>query len=426
MLGSDCRANFASPMPKTFLLIRRVLPLLLVLAITSDASASSSRRPQVTAPHASAVARAHPQRKHGTQRHPARHRKAQRQGKTPRKSTTATKGTTTTSVTTPTTTTSVTTATTTTQGSTQAVASPFFSPSSFWNEPLAADAPLDPNSAGMVSNLLTYVNAELGAKSGPWINVNHDGVAIVTVPANQPTVRVQLVNHSPDAALTSAWSAVPLPASAQPSSGDGDLAVWQPSTDRMWEFFVLSYQSGEWQAEWGGAMQNVSSNLGVYGPIAWPGAKTYWGVTATSFPIVGGVITYDDLAAGQINHALALSIPDTRAGWYVSPAERDDGVSTSADSIPEGARLRLDPSLNLARMDLPPMSRMIAQAAQRYGIVIRDTSPIIAFVGQDPTGNSSAQALYQQAYAGEWPFQLMAYFPWSHLQVLKMSLHQGT
>lgn len=302
-------------------------------------------------------------------------------------------------------------------------ASPFFSPTSFWNQPAAANAQLAPNSGRMVSHLLTYVKAEQKAKNGPWINASSNGVAIVTVPANQPKVRVNLVDHSPDPALTSAWSAVPLPASAQPSSGDNDLAVWQPSTNRMWEFYELSHRSVGWQAEWGGAMQNVSSNPGMYGPNAWPGAKTYWGVTAASLPIAGGAITFDDLAAGEIDHALALIVPDVRAGTFASPAERDDGTSYGSGSLPEGAHLRLNANLNLAKLNMPPLTRMIAEAAQRYGIIIRDRSPIVAFIGQDPVGSAAGSSLYTKLYGGLDAWQLMASFPWRHLQVLKMHLH---
>ncbi len=286
---------------------------------------------------------------------------------------------------------------------------------------LAVDAPVDPGSAGMVSELGGIVSAELRAKNGPWINASHDGVTIVTVPAAQATVAVRLDHAPDDAALAAAWSAVPLPAAAQPSSGDHDLAVWQPSTDRMWEFFGLTRQPDGWHAEWGGAMRNVSSNRGVYGPDAWPGAKDWWGVTAASLPIVGGAMTNNELAAGQINHALALVVPNVRQGAFASPAKRQDGTSTSPNSLPEGARLRLDPKLNLDSLQLPPLTRIIAQAAQRYGIIIRDHSPIIAFIAQDPTTPPSN--ILQNLYHNQYPWQLMAAFPWNHLQVLNMNLH---
>lgn len=309
----------------------------------------------------------------------------------------------------------------------------FFSPQSFWNQPLPANAPVDPNSSAMVGALDAEVQSEVHDGSGPWINTEHDGVPIVTVPASQPTVRVILNRGDPseDSTLRAAWSAVPLPANATPSSGDDDLAVWQPSTDRMWEFFDMTRQNGQWTASWGGAMQNVSQNLGVYGPNAWSGAEPYWGVSAASFPLVGGAILVQQVRNGDINHALALGIPAPRAGVFALPAQRTDGRSTSPDALPEGARLRLDPTLNLNALHLPPLTLMIAEAAQRYGIFIRDTSGIISFYAEDADSTTSASGsdpFYgpDGFYGGKEPSALLADFPWSHLQVMKLDLRSSS
>ena len=136
-------------------------------------------------------------------------------------------------------------------------------------------------------------------------------------------------------------------------------------------------------------------------------------------------MTFDDLAYGAIDHALALVVPNVREGVFASPAERGDGTSADPNSLPEGTHMRLDPSLDLASVNMPPLTRMIAQAAQRYGIIIRDYSPIVAFVGQDPTSNPSATSLYSNLYGGLSPGQLLQYFPWNRLQVLRMDLHSG-
>lgn len=305
----------------------------------------------------------------------------------------------------------------------------FFSPKSFWNTPLPQHAPVARDSRVLVSDLMGWVSREETDKNGPWLNATREGVTIITVPADQPTVAVTLDGREPDATLSSAWSAVPLPPSARPSPGDNDLAVWQPSTDTIWEFFQLHHENGGWEAEWGGAMRNVSSSSGVYGPTAWPAAWTgdesWWGVTAASFSIVGGAITYQDLKAGQIDHALALVYPNVRRRTFVSPAERDDGWSLDPNALPEGTRLRLDPNLNLAKMKLPPLTRMIALAAQRYGIVIRDQASNIAFIQQDPTGDPAFESLGTKLTDGAYPSKYLASFPWSHLQVMRMDLHQG-
>ena len=208
-------------------------------------------------------------------------------------------------------------------GSKEAPRSPFrfFAPGSFWNEQLPADAPLESDSSARIHAFVEQIDMEEQTDDGPWINTTRSGIPVYTVPADQPTVSVQLVSHTPEPALSSAWSAVPLPPTAQPASGhDGDLIVWQPSTERLWEFGHMIHEADGWQAEWGGAMQDVSSRLGVYGPEAWPGAQSWWGTSASSLSLVGGLIFIEDLELGQINHALEMSLPERAATVYASPA----------------------------------------------------------------------------------------------------------
>lgn len=303
---------------------------------------------------------------------------------------------------------------------------PFFSPSSFWNAPPAPNASLDPNSSKLVEALDAEVARELEAGNGPWINTVDYSVPIYTVPVDQPTVRVKLVSPFYAPALQSAWSKVPMPPGARPSGGsDRTLVVWQPSTDRLWEFWKLARGTGGWRASWGGAMHNVSSNWGAYGPAAWDGAKPTWGASASSFSIAGGLITLKDLLRGQIDHALALAIPNTRAGVYASPARRADGTSLSPTSLPEGAHLRLDPSLDLATLDLPWITAMIAEAAQRYGIFVRDKAKVAHFFAQDPRPTGTNPYAGESGYfEGESPAQLLSRFPWDRLQLLRMELHK--
>jgi outer membrane biosynthesis protein TonB len=303
----------------------------------------------------------------------------------------------------------------------------FFAPTSFWNERLSASAPVDPNSAGIVSALSGLETSEEAEKKGPAINTTAWSVPIYTVPAGQATVRVGLVNAT-SAALQSAWNAVPLPSNAQPAAGsDEHLVVWQPSTNKMWEFWGLEKPKGTWQASWGGAMENVTSNKGVYGSDAWAGSSTSWGASASSLPIAGGLITFEDLERGVINHALAIAVPNVREGEYSSPAQRTDGASTGPTTLPEGAHLRLEPGLNLTALHLPPFTLMLAKAAQRYGIFVRDRSSNIAFYGQDPIPLGTEPYAGSKGYfEGKSSEQLLASFPWSHLQLLKMEPHPAS
>lgn len=290
---------------------------------------------------------------------------------------------------------------------------------------MTRDAALDPHSAEVVAGLDAEVAREEAQGNGPWINTKSYGVPILTVSPDQSTVPVQL-DHPPDAALSSAWSAVPLPATARAAEGsDGYMVVWQPSTDRMWEFWRLNRQADGWHASWGGAILHVSTDPGVYGPGAWPGAKPWWGATASSLALAGGTLTIEELRRGRIDHALAISVPDVRAGVFAAPARRTDGTSQDQTALPEGAHLRLDPSLDLASLEMTPLARTMAVAAQRYGIIVRDFAGVVAFEGQDPTlTGSDPYAGPSGFFAGDDPSQLLASFPWTHLQLLRMDLHE--
>jgi hypothetical protein len=303
----------------------------------------------------------------------------------------------------------------------------FFSASSVWNTQLSANEEIDASSPFVMQAFQEEIAAGEAAHRGPWINTTKYSVSLYTVPAHEQTVTVQLRGTS-EPALARAWKAVPLPDDAQPSPGsDGDLFVWQPSSDRLWEFWRLKRTAGGWSARWGGAMRHVSADSGVYEPRVWPGAKDGWGVSASSMSLVGGLITLEDLQKGRINHALALAIPGVRGGVYASPAHRTDGYSSNPLALPEGAHLRLNPALNLASLHLPPVTLMIAEAAQQYGIYVTDgtgKSGVVQFSAQDPVGMSTDPYEGPGGYfGGQSPLQILSAFPWSQLELLQMELH---
>jgi hypothetical protein len=296
----------------------------------------------------------------------------------------------------------------------------FFSPDSFWNTPVPPAAPLDSDSEQIVDSLARQVAIERAAKKGPAIITSEYSVPIYTVAADQPAVEVQLDSPYVAAALRGAWKAVPLPPAAEAARGrDRHLVVWQPSSDRLWEFWHLAGGPGSWRAAWGGAIENVSTSSGAYGPEAWPGASPTWGATASSLSVAGGLITLRDLERGSIDHALAMSLSEVRARTFFLPARRSDGESSDPLSLPEGAHLRLDPSLDLSTLHLPHLTLMMAEAAQRYGIFVRDVAANVTFYAQDPVNVGRDPYRGPGGYfEGSYPQALLASFPWSSLELL--------
>jgi hypothetical protein len=300
---------------------------------------------------------------------------------------------------------------------------------SLWNARLANDAPLDPASSALVNTLQDTVAQDLASHHGPWIATNESSTPLYRVGAGQPLVRVQVDTGWWGAGLQQAFEAVPLPDDARPASGsDGHMAVWQPSTDRFWEFFHMRWLSDGWHADFGGAMQNVSTSPGYYDRSSWPGlSETFWGASASSLPLAAGLMRIDELKGGEIRHALSVAIPSARAKTFSWPAQRTDGVSNDPNAIPEGARFRLDPTFDLGNLNLPRMTLLMAQAVQRYGMIVVDqTGWAVGFAAEDPTPTGS-DPYYGEGglFGGLWPSELLAQFPWQHLQLLKMQLRSA-
>ena len=305
-----------------------------------------------------------------------------------------------------------------------------FAPSSVWNAALPANAALDPSSPARSAAFVAEVRNEISLGIGPWINEKTYSTPLYTVGATQPKVPVKLDNGATWAAPLAAVLAlgVPIPAGAQPAAGtDGHMTIYQPSTDTLWEFWRASLKTDGWHASWGGAMQNVSTSPGYYSNLSWTGLPWWagwnWGATASSLPVIGGVALIKELSAGHIDHALALDVPAPCQGMFSWPAQRTDGTSTDSNCMPEGAHLRLDPNLDLSKLNLPPITRMLAEAAQRYGMIVRDkTGKATGFFPEDPTPTGTDPYNGPGGfYGGLRPWQFLPQFPWASVQLLNMT-----
>jgi hypothetical protein len=302
-----------------------------------------------------------------------------------------------------------------------------FAPASVWNQPLAPNARIDPSSPQLVAGLVQEVNRERSAGIGPWIDTDSYSTPLYIAGPRQAPVRVALQDPSAEwrKTLQQAFNKVPIPPNARPAAGtDGSMTIWQPSTDTLWEFWQASKRSDGWHASWGGAIRHVSQSRGYYTTNSWAGlSQPNWGGTATSLPVIGGTMTVRELRSPWIRHALALDLPAPRAGEYSWPAQRTDGHGPPS-AIPEGARLRLPPDLNLRAMNLPRLTLMIARAVKRRGMIVRDqTGVAIGFYAQDPAGFKTDPYYGPNGvFEGQQPNQILARFPWDKLRVLKMSL----
>lgn len=273
-----------------------------------------------------------------------------------------------------------------------------FAASSPWRQPIASNPELDPNSAAMI--------AAVQPKSALFANLVEFGIPIYKASSDTPS-------HSVTCTMTN-WGVCPftgwpvlIPDGAAPHSGsDGAMVTVDESAGTIFEFWRAVDPGGQWSAGWGA----VNSLQGS----GWGGAATGSGASR-----LGGLIRIAEIAAGTIPHALALQTDNT-CSWFRAPALKSDGSHPGGDCLPEGARLQLDPTLDLDKMGLSIGELAVARAMQQYGgyvMDVSDTSLSVTFE-LDTSAPGRLSDIYKKA-GFRWDYDAMEHIPWEKLRVLK-------
>jgi hypothetical protein len=167
------------------------------------------------------------------------------------------------------------------------------------------------------------------------------------------------------------------------SSGDRHVIVVDRSSCRDYELFAAYPHDGgkRWTAGSGAIFNLRSDHLRPAG---------FTSADAAGLPILPGLARYDEVAKGQIDHALRFTAPCT-AARYVYPARHEASTCHGAGLPPTGLRVRLKASVNISR--LPHQARVVAQALKRYGMILADNgSPW--FISGAPNRHWSNDALH--------------------------------
>jgi hypothetical protein len=248
-----------------------------------------------------------------------------------------------------------------------------------WNTPIPAGAGTDPASSSMAAAFRDSV-----ASKGWVVAVKRWTVPVYRADATTPRYDVR---------LTASWRAadwmlsVPIPAEAAPdSAGDGHMAIFDPQTSCQYDFYEAVKGTSGWSAAWANSLR--FDGTGVY-----PKGLSARG---SGFATTAGLIWPEELRQGEIRHALLFSFLTTKAGGPVAPATESDGWSSDAGAIPEGARLQLDPSLDLDALGLNAYEKTIARALQRYGMILGDTggSPTLYAINPQSFGSNPYASIW--------------------------------
>jgi hypothetical protein len=222
--------------------------------------------------------------------------------------------------------------------------------------------PLDPNSGDYISHILgndnpnDFLHADFGG-GGDY------GIPYVTVPGTETPVPINWT----------AWGSqsdpgpykIPLGAPIEGgSTSTGDRHVISIDRDNciLYELYRAFPQPNSWNADSGVDWNLNSSALRT---------PTWTSADAAGLPIFPGLVRYDEVAAGVINHALRFTVRRTQHG-YVLPATHWAPTCNSncPDAPPMGLRLRLSAGYDIS--GFTGQSRVILEALKKYGMIVAD------------------------------------------------------
>jgi hypothetical protein len=238
-----------------------------------------------------------------------------------------------------------------------------------------ADAPVNPNSASYIASigLTAHLHPDFGT------NTKY-GIPYTVVGSDQPEVPVKFTKYASE----SNAGPYPIPPDApiegggKNGHGDKHVLVLQEGSCMLYEMYKAHDGARGWRAA-SGAVFNLRSD--ALRPEGWTSAD------AAGLPVFPLLARYSEVATGQIDHALRVTVPDTQAG-YIHPATHFASSSSNANLPPMGLRLRLKGSYSLAGFS--GESLVILEALERYGLIVADNgSPWFITGAPSPSWNDA-------------------------------------
>jgi hypothetical protein len=243
-----------------------------------------------------------------------------------------------------------------------------FPTNNIWNVPVD-NLPLDSNSAAYVNTIGANAFAHADFGSGLW-DGGPIGIPFVVVSNSQPLVSVSFdYSDESDPGPYPIPSDAPIEGGSQ-STGDRHVLVVDQDNCVLYELYDAQPQmDGSWTAG-SGAIFDLNSQ--ALRPAGWTSAD------AAGLPILPGLVRYDEMAAGEIRHAIRFTVPQTR-DTYVWPARHEASSLTVTKYPPMGQRFRLKATFDIS--SFPSDVQVILTALKKYGMILADNGSSWYFSG---------------------------------------------
>lgn len=235
---------------------------------------------------------------------------------------------------------------------------PVFPADHIWNIPINT-LPVDSNSAAYINTIGAGRGLHPDFGSGTWDGFPI-GIPYVIVPGTQ--TKLNVIFGYDDESDPGPYPIPPNPPVEGDPDGDGDRHILILDRDHcdLYELYAAHLEGDGWHAG-SGAIFDLDDY--ALRPDGWTSAD------AAGLPILPGLVRYDEVASGEIHHAIRFTVPQTRRD-YVWPARHYASWLTDSQYPPMGQRFRLKVGFDIS--GFPPEVRVILQAMKTYGIILAD------------------------------------------------------
>jgi len=259
-----------------------------------------------------------------------------------------------------------------------------------WNTNIA-NAALDPNSAALMTKVgsATAIHPNFGQSPADG------GIPYIVVDSTEtPSVIINTVLYGGQSDVVVApypgADTVPIEDDETDCSGwpdtdiqDAHTLVLDRNTCWLYETWNTNRCNGVFDADSETIWDMIDYNARPWG---WTSAD------AAGLTVFAGLVKYSEAASGTVSHAIRFTMEPTlgnaNGGYFVIPAAHAASSTTTANLLPEGARLRLKSSVNISGFSA--INQAILTGLMNYGMILADNGGNFYVIGDtDPNWTDS-------------------------------------
>jgi hypothetical protein len=240
-----------------------------------------------------------------------------------------------------------------------------------WNQDISS-APVDSNSTAIINFIgdSTPLHPDFGAGlyAGQTIGIPYTVVSGATL----VNVHFTAYGTESDPGPMPVPSTAPIEGYPKPGNGDRHVLVLDRDTCWLYELYGAYRRSdGTWNAASGAVWDLLHDEQRPY---------TWTSADAAGLSVFAGLARYDEVASGEIRHALRFTLQDSQTA-FTPPASHWAGNSTNANAAPMGMRLRLKAAYDIS--SFPAQAQVVLAALKKYGMIMADNGSSM-YIGGDP------------------------------------------